>query len=178
MLRHEPIFTSANGWSIWIGRDWSNELVYPWRLLNEWKTPPGIQLDGTFSEEQFTSWLDETFRICSESGHLEVAQIHIGQVLTHSPSDSDGLWIHRSVANVLNDINAEKMREGFSMAIYNSRKAHMVDPTGKPERELAELNRHKSEVIENAGFQRLAVTMSNISESYKREADRIVADNI
>ena len=152
--------------------------INAWRLLNEWKTPPGSQLDGTFSVEQFKNWLEDTFRICFESGHLEVAQIHIGQVLTHSPSDSDGLWILRAVANVLNDINAEKMREGFSIAIFNSRKAHIVDPTGKPERELAEQNRHKAEVIENAGFQRLAVTMRNIAESYNRDADRIVSENI
>jgi hypothetical protein len=148
-----------------------------WRLLHEWKTPPGTQKDGTFSEERFTEWLKRVKEICMESGHLEVALINIGEVLIHTPPDPDGLWIHHAVAAALNDREADDMRAGFRTGIYNSRGIHWVDPTGKPERELAQQFRSKAEEIENAGFQRFAVTLRGLADGYDREAERIIYDH-
>jgi len=148
-----------------------------WRLLHEWKTPPGTQEDGTFSEERFTEWLQSVKALCTESGHLEVALINIGEVLIHTPPDPVGLWIHRTVAAALNDREADDMRDGFRTGTYNSRGAHWVDPTGKPERELAEQFRSKAEEVENAGFQRFAVTLRGLADGYDREAERIINDH-
>ena len=151
--------------------------VQAWRLLQEWRTPPGAQPDAPFSPDHFEQWLAQVKETCSESGHLEVALNNIGQVLIHCPPDPDGLWIHHAVAEELSDRNAEKMREGYSTGIFNSRGAHMVDPTGKPERELAEQWRKKAEDVENAGYQRFATTLRRLAEGYDREAERIVAEN-
>ncbi|WP_241973617.1 hypothetical protein [Aliidiomarina shirensis] len=145
-----------------------------WRLLHEWKTPPGTQQDETFSEERFTEWLQRVKEACTESGHLEVALINIGEVLIHTPPDPDGLWIRRVVAAALNDREADDMRDGYSTGTYNSRGVHWVDPTGKPERELADQFRNKAEDIENAGFQRFAVTLRVLADGYDREAKRII----
>jgi len=147
-----------------------------WLLLHEWKTPPGTQKDGTFSEERFTGWLQRVKEVCTESGHLEVALI-IGEVLIHTPPDPDGLWIRRAVAAALNDREADDMRTGFRTGTYNSRGAHWVDPTGKPERELAEQFRSKAEEVENAGFQRFAITLRDLADGYDREAERIMGDH-
>ncbi len=147
------------------------------RLLWEWQTPPGIQADGTFSPNQFKQWLVQVKETCSDSGHIEVALNNVGQVLIHCPPDPDGLWIHHSVAEELSDRNAEKMREGYSTGIFNSRGAYIVDPTGKPERELAEQWRKKAEDVENAGYQRFATTLRGLAEGYDREAERIVAEH-
>lgn len=148
-----------------------------WRLLHEWQTPPGTQKDGTFCEECFTEWLQRVKEACAESGHLEVALISIGEVLIHTPPDPDGLWIRRTVAAALNDREAGDMRDGFWTGIYNSRGASFVDPTGKPERELAEQFRRKAEEVENEGFQRIAVTLRGLADSYDREAERIVIEH-
>lgn len=142
-----------------------------WRLLHEWRTQPGMQHDGVFSREQFTKWLKYIKESCAESGHLEMALRYIGQILIYCPPDPDGLWIHRAAADSLNDKNAEEMRNGFSAAIFNSRGAHIVDPTGKPERELAEHYRQKAKDIEDAGYHRFAVTLRSLAESYDRDAD-------
>lgn len=148
-----------------------------WRLLHEWKTPPGTQQDGTFSEERFAEWLQRVKEACTESGHLEVALINIGEVLIHSRPDPDGLWIRRAVAAALNDRKADDMRDGYRTATYNSRGAHFVDPTGKPERGLAEQFRSKAEEVENAGFHRFAVTLRDLADGYDREAERMVAEH-
>ncbi|MDD2942060.1 MAG: hypothetical protein PHC51_03745 [bacterium] len=148
-----------------------------WRLLHQWKTPPGTQKDGTFSEESFIDWLKRVKEVCTESGHLEVALSNIGEVLIHTPPHPDGLWIHRTVADALNDREADNMRAGFRTGIYNSRGVRWVDPTGKPEREFAEQFRIKAEKVENAGFQRFAAILRGLAEGYDREARRVIAEN-
>ncbi len=148
-----------------------------WRLLYEWKTPPGTQEDGTFNENNFREWLQKVKNACRESGHLEVALIHIGEVLIHSPSDPNGLWIHRTVAQALNDRDADEMRRGYSTGTYNARGAHWVDPTGEPEKKLAEQFRRKAEDVENAEFYRFAATLRELAESYEREAQRIIDEH-
>ncbi len=149
-----------------------------WRLLHEWKTPPGTQDDGTFNEERFTEWLQRVKEACTTSGHLEVAHIKIGEVLIHSPSDPDGLWICRVVAAALNDREADDMRDGYRTGTYNSRGVYWVDPTGKPEKELAQKFRSKAEEVENAGFQRFAVTLRGLADDYDQEAKRIADDHV
>lgn len=148
-----------------------------WRLLHEWQLPPGAQNDGSFDAAHFQKWLQRVKALCEESGHLEVALINIGEVLIHAPSDPDGLWIHRAVATALNARDAEDMRDGFRTGTYNSRGAHWVDPTGKPELEFAKQFRQKAEDVENAGFQRLAVTLRGLADSYDMDAERIIADH-
>lgn len=148
-----------------------------WRLLHEWRTPPGIQPDGIFSGDQFKQWLEDTKKACSESGHLEVALTHVGNVLIYCPPDPDGLWINRVAAEALNGKDAEEMRNGFRLEIFNSRGVHWVDPTGKPERELAAKYRQQAEDVENTGYQRLAATLRGLAESYDRDAERIIAEH-
>ena len=145
-----------------------------WRLFHNWKTPPGTQQDGIFNGEQFTAWVQRVKETCAESGHLEVALIHIGEVLIHVPSDPDGLWIHRAVGTVLNDRENDKMRDGYRIGTYNSRGIHWVDPTGKPERELANQFRSKAEAVENAGFHgaKLAIG-NNLQQFFHTENDCI-----
>ena len=97
-------------------------------------------------------------------------------VLKWSPPDPDGLWIHRDAAAVLNRKDAKQLREGFYCEYLNSRGAHFVDPSGQPELELADECREKAEAAESAGFVRLATAMRELTESYDREAQRIVSD--
>ncbi len=146
-------------------------------LLNNWQTVPGIQPDGSISSDVFNKYLKSVKAACSESGHLEVALTHLGDVLIYSPPDPDGLWICRTVATVLNDKDAEEMRNGFSTGIFNSRGVHWVDPTGKPEKELAAKYKQQADEVENAGYQRLAATLRIVSGSYERDAERIIAEH-
>jgi hypothetical protein len=109
---------------------------------------------------------------------LEVVLVNVGIVLIHAPAAPDGLWIHHSVAAALNDRDAETMRNGFRTGKYNSRDVHWVDHTGKPEKELAEQFRRKAKEVENAGYQRFAITLRYWADGYKRESERIVGENL
>jgi hypothetical protein len=151
--------------------------INAYRLFDEWRTPPGMQTDGRFSGDDFKRWLEHTKAACAESGHLEVALQHVGKVLIYCPPDPDGLWIDRAAAEALNGKDAEQMRRGFCMQLYNSRGVHWIDPTGKPERELAAKYRNQAEEVENVGYHRLAAALRDLADSYDREAERIIAEH-
>ena len=146
-------------------------------LLEKWKTPPGTQPDGRFSPCQFKDWLKQVKDTCHKTGRLEVALYVIGSVLIHSPQDPNGgLWIHHTVAEALNDKDVNRMREGYSIATFNSRGAHVVDPTGKPEQKLSEQYNEKAEAVEKAGCQRFATTLRGIALDYKKDAERVIRE--
>lgn len=147
-----------------------------YRLLLDWRTPPGSQADGSLNAIEFSSWLKQVITICEVSGHLEVAMLTIGSVLVHAPADSDGLWLHRGVAETLNAKDAEAMRQGYSSGIFNSRGVYSVDPSGGAELQLAQKYRQRSESIENAGYPRLAQTLKIIANDYEADARRVIDD--
>ncbi|UJS20161.1 MAG: SIR2 family protein [Candidatus Brocadia sp.] len=151
--------------------------VNAWRLLREWKRSPGLQGDGTFSTQDFETWLKSVKKYCAESGHLEVAMLTVGKVLLYCPADPQGLWIVQAVARALNARDAEEIRRGFVNEVFNSRGVHDVDPTGKPEKELAIHWREKADAVENAGFARFAATLRKRAESYDREAEQIIKEH-
>jgi len=148
---------------------------HAYRLLHEWSVPPGTLADGSFSSDAFEAWLKEMKKTCEKTGHLEVAMSQLAQVLIYTPPDPGGLWIHKTVAEILNAKDAEEMRSGFQIAVFNSRGSHFVDPTGKPERDLAEKYRIRADDAETAGFFRFATTIRSLSESYNKEAEQVVA---
>lgn len=146
-----------------------------YRLLSDWRIPPGMREDKTFDGDAFVKWLESVQKECAETRHLEIAMTMLGHVLVHVPVDPDGLWIHRAVARVLNAKESGDLRNGYRAELYNSRGAHWVDPTGRPERELAEQYRQKAESVDLAGFARLAATLRDLASSYDREAEQVIA---
>lgn len=142
-----------------------------YRLLSEWRFPPGCQQDRTYDGAALTAWLDAVKKGCAETGHLEIAMTMVGHVLIHVPADPDGLWIHHSAAAVLNARDAQDMRDGFQTELFNSRGVHWIDPSGKPERELATKYRRQAEEVETAGYHRLGNTLRKLAKDY--EAERI-----
>jgi hypothetical protein len=150
-----------------------------YRLLMEWKRPPGTKKDDSFDGAALQTWFDEVKNICGESGHLDVALQRVGHVLRYYPADPDGFFMHRAVADVLNRQDTAEVRTGFAVEIYNSRGAYAVDPHGGPERELANQYRREAEQLDLHGYTRLATTLREVAAGYDREAEHnIVAARI
>lgn len=147
-----------------------------YRLLSTWSTVPGIQVDGEFNPAEFSKWLTAMEAIVKASGHYDVALIQLGNVLIHSPEGADGLWIHPVIAEAMNKRERTSLRNGYRTSVRNSRGAHFIDPEAKPEKALAEKYREKAELVENAGYQRLATTLREVAESYDRDAEEIISN--
>jgi len=142
-----------------------------YRLLHNWKTPPGTQEDGTYDGDALTAWLENVKETCRESGHLDIALTIIGQVLFYTPPDAEGFWMNYTAANLLNAKDAKKMRNGFETAVIASRGVYTCTG-GDEERKLAEKFRIRAEEADVQKFHRLAETFRDISAFYKQEAER------
>ena len=149
-----------------------------YRLLSTWSRPPGTREDGTLDGDMLVAWLAAVNTSCAASGHLEIAMLRIGHVLTHSPPDPDGLWIHHAAAGILDAEDAKDMRDGFRTELYNSRGAHWVDPTGEGERRLAAKYRTQADEVDARGYHRLAGSLRELASCYDREAEQVAAEDV
>ena len=142
-----------------------------YRLLDGWKKCPGVSSGGSFDIKAFKNWIDEVVGITDQSGHLKHAKYHIGKVLVNAPEDPDGLWIHQSIASVLNDRKAAGMRSGFTTELFNRRGAYFYS-AGEEELKLEQDYRAKARELDIRGFSRFAAAIRGLAEDYKRQADR------
>lgn len=138
------------------------------KLLRNWKRPPGKTDDG-FDPNKLKLWLATVRELCGKSGHLEVAETHLGHVLKYAPADPSGLWIHKAAAAVLDEPKAEDMRSGYHCEWFNSRGAHFGSG-GEEELKLAEFFKKLASEVEAEGFIQLAATLRNLAKGYEREA--------
>lgn len=145
-----------------------------YRLLSTWSKVPGTQPNGEFCPKAFSEWLTTMEDIVKASGNYDVALIQLGDVLVHSPAGTDGLWIHPMIANAMNSRERSSLRDGYRTGVFNSRGVHAIDPEAKPERALADKYLRRANDVENAGYQRLALTLREVADSYDREAEGII----
>lgn len=148
-------------------------------LLNETSFVPGLDEKGNLDIQKFLDWIKQVKKICAKTGHLEVATLNIGKKLICAPAngkETDDLWIHKTIAEILDLPENKHMREGFTNALYNSRGAHIIDPTGAPELQLAEKYSHQADELEIHGYSRFAEAMRNLAEQYKYEAAKNRSD--
>lgn len=138
-------------------------------ILYKWKLCPGVKEDGKFDENAFKEWIKEAKRITEETEHIRVARHYIGQISTYAPADPGGLWIHKAVADILDERDADKIRSEFTLALFNRRGMHTFT-YGREERELAKKNQEKAEALDAEGFTRFAAAMREFAEQYTKEA--------
>ncbi len=141
-----------------------------YKVLNNLKIVPGMKKNSNFEATFFKKWVDELYRLTNETGHFEIAQQILGQMLMHSPSDED-LWINKSIAKFLDLSESKVVRHGFYLEYFNSRGVHWVDPEGKAEMELSESYKSKAIALEDFGFFNLSSTLYELSKTYLNEAE-------
>jgi hypothetical protein len=144
-------------------------------LLFQWKKMPGVT-NGQLDYDFFKTWYDKVMELCQESGHTEIAKSQIGNVLIHTPSDANGLWIDKRIAALLDQPENEAMRNGFNTETYNSRGFHEVDFSGKEDFDLATKYKKQASDLEDEGFLNFAETMRNLAKTYENEAKHTIKE--
>jgi hypothetical protein len=148
-----------------------------YQLLDGWEIAPGTVEGGAFDGAAFNKWLEEVKKDTADSGHLRVAMSKVGEVLAYAPADPDDLWIHHSVAEALNNKDAEVMRSGFTRELYNGR-GIFTPSGGKEELEIAAGYHQKADALEQRGYQRFAAAIREFAKSYERDAKQDVMKDI
>jgi hypothetical protein len=139
-----------------------------YRLLTEWRTVPGRGASGAIDDAEILDWIKRAKEICKESGHLEVALSQIGGILAYAPPDPSGTWIHHTVAKILDEPDAERIRDGFVTENLNRRGVHSWTK-GREERELAAKYHEHATIIEEQ-YPRLAAAVRKLADYYERDA--------
>ena len=108
-------------------------------VLSSWHTPPGVRPDGTIDVNRLRGWISEARRILAESGRRVVGDIVIGEVLAHTPADSNGLWPALPIRDLIEGLASPDLEKGLQTGKFNNRGIVTRDPAsgGELERALA-----------------------------------------
>lgn len=142
-------------------------------ILHSCRRVPGTQADGTIDGEGLRAFVEEARRIYGDADRLEIGDQQLGAILAHAPSDTDGTWPCRAVADVLDHSDLEEMRFGFRVGTFNKRGVHSrgMRDGGAQERALAEMYQGHARRYQNS-HPHLAAVLDELAEGYERDAKR------
>jgi hypothetical protein len=150
-----------------------------YRVLDAWDAPPGL-VDGVMNAESLRAWLDTAMVLLAERGRTEVGLQHIGQVLGHTPPDTDGSWPGLVVRDLLEEVQLDHLETGLYLHIVNGRgvTSRGLEDGGDQERKLAGDYRAKAEALADAAprvaglFRRIAVSYESDARRNEEDAER------
>lgn len=148
-----------------------------YKLLNEWKTVPGLKENNIVDSEKLNKWYEEMKKICTESNRLNFAMNILGKVLFYSIKDKSDLLINKSVVLILNGKDAEDIRRGYSIQAFNSISVHNYDGTGKIWFDLAKEYEEKAEIIQQSKLYRFAECLRDISNDFNDHGNTEIEKN-
>jgi hypothetical protein len=141
------------------------------RLLHDWKTPPGATKHDTIDETALMNWIQEAKRLCLKSGHWAIAQQTIGHTFAFHPAGLEGMLKNPATAKVLDNAEFDDMRTGFRLALFNERGVHGFSH-GMEELELAIKYRNYAVRYDSAKFTLVAAALRSLADSYERDAEQ------
>ena len=109
-----------------------------YKLLSGIETVPGRDEQGQLRTENLRVWVKAVRDACEALGRLEIADLMIGELLAHAPSDTDGAWPPEPVRDVLEEAHSDAMMRGVHTGQFNARGAHWRGDGGSQEREIAD----------------------------------------
>ena len=142
-------------------------------LLRLWDQVPGTTPDGRIDGAGLEAWIREARILAAKVGRSDIADQKIGEALSASPADADGVWPAVPVREVIEITRSKDLETGFAIGLYNRRGMTSRLPTegGTQERALAERYRaySKATALE---WPRTSAALDRIARSYEEDANR------
>ncbi len=141
-------------------------------LLHTWKQIPGVDESGKIDFEFLNDWVNKVRELAGECGRIEVADMHIGQVLAQYPK-KDNNWPSDEICTIIESINTDSIKNNFACAVFNQRGTVTKSPFegGDQERKLAEYFNDLATNHKNK-FPSVASVLEKLSKSYEQDAKR------
>lgn len=140
-------------------------------LRNIHRIPGDSTGDGAIDVGTLKAWIAEARQLCTSYGRAVMGDQMIGQLLSHAPPNSDGLWPCRPVCQAMELVASEEMLKGFWMGVHNNRGAVWRGRGGEQERELAARYEGWAQQL-GPEFPFVSRGLEGIADSYRREAQR------
>jgi hypothetical protein len=143
-----------------------------YRLLRSIEKVPGSDSDNrSVDPDALAAWITEARKSCSESGHLEICDSKIGEILAWSPPEADGTWPCIAVRDAIESVGTDDLKHGVFIGILNKRGVTSRLPTDGGQLERTEA--HKYESFATALSHEWPVTASvlrQLAEYYRDQA--------
>lgn len=143
-----------------------------YKLLKVLKRIPGYDVEGVLSAELLLQWVSKVRQSCNELSRGEVADIHLGELLSHSQVGKDGVWPCEPVRQVMEEIQSERIMRGARTGVFNSRGIHARGKGGEQERELANRYRTWAQAIQLSHPYVSSNLLMELAKTYEREGSR------
>lgn len=142
-------------------------------LLRSWKLIPGVDENGVIDNEFLWNWIKKVRSMAEKSGRLKVADMEIGQVLAQYPEEKEP-WPPHEICNVIDSINTQNIKSGFSSATFNKRGSSTRGPFdgGAIERRHAKYFRQQAGQLKFK-FPETAGVLTQLAEGYEKDAKRM-----
>lgn len=98
-----------------------NYAMQGYRLMNNWKTIPGVDKDGNVDEVFLNNWIDKVRELAQDADRLGVADGKIGYILAQYPETNKDYWPPDAISNSIERINTHDLKLNFSIGITNKR---------------------------------------------------------
>ncbi len=140
-------------------------------LLQSWGRPPGVDEDGSVDPEKLRSWINRALELAHANGRVDIASLHIGQVLANYPSGADGAWPHEALRDLIEDLGSEEIEAGIINGVRNSRGvvSRSIGEGGAQERAIVERYLNYVRILSD-NWPRTSRLIKRIADSYESEA--------
>ena len=142
-------------------------------LISGWKTPPGLNEDLTVPSDALHDWVRKVREIALGCGRITVADHKIGNLLSHYPPGSDGIWPHEVLRNLIEELANDEIEKGIKFGVINSRGviSRSLQEGGSQERAIAERYKNSARALADR-WQRTARLLRNLGKMYESDARR------
>jgi len=144
-----------------------------YRILKSFHLIPGSK-DDNIDESILRSWITEVRRLAAESGHTEITDLQLGELLAHSnPDVVTATWPPVEVAAVIENLESDDVERGILIERANMRGVFtkLLDEGGAQERTLAAQYREWAKQITYPRTCQLLETMASQWDEDAIQAD-------
>lgn len=141
-------------------------------LLSSFKTTPG-QVGRRVNSSVLAAWIAKARELAASKGLGKIADIQIGHVLAHAPTESDeATWPPAAVCELLEATASENLERGIHTECFNKRGVYRksLNEGGGQERAFAE--RYKAWADAAQRYPRTSAMLSGIADDWLVSATR------
>lgn len=149
-------------------------------VLQKGRGVPGQNSDGEIDRDLFFEWINTVRKLAKEEDREAVTDLTIGSWLSNWPLNQDlKCWPDPTIAELLDQDDAENIRRGFLTGVYNARgvTSRLPYDGGTQERGVAKQFRSFSNYW-TASKPVLGAMIENLSKSFEHEAEQHDEDSL
>lgn len=144
-----------------------------YKLLDSWRSCPGVMEDGTFDTSAFRRWVIQAREKLQEQKRADIGDRYIGHALAFAPFGGDGAFPHEAVRDLIEELVNPKIERGIEVQIFNNRGVvtRALAEGGIQEQQIAD---RYSDYARKVGdrHHRTAAMLRRIAENYYAHARR------